>query len=76
MDLDTAILESKQAIHYFFNNEFFEAKKIMEPWADSSMYHSLGTAVFAFLEAMLTFEQVKQLFHCQTKCLLLQQPVN
>jgi hypothetical protein len=30
----------------------------LEPWADSSMYHSLGTSVFAFLEAILTFEQV------------------
>lgn len=58
MDLDTAIMEAKKAIHCFFNNDFDEAKKIMEPWADSSMYHSLGTSVFAFLEAILTFEQV------------------
>lgn len=57
MDLDTAIMEAKKAIHCFFNNDFDEAKKIMEPWADSSMYHSLGTSVFAFLEAILTFEQ-------------------
>lgn len=57
MDLDTAIMEAKKAIHCFFNNEFDEAKKLMEPWADSSMYHSLGTSVFAFLEAILTFEQ-------------------
>ncbi|XP_012534920.1 tetratricopeptide repeat protein 39B [Monomorium pharaonis] len=57
MDLDTAIMESKKAIHCFFNNNFDEARKIMEPWADSSMYHSLGTSVFAFLEAILTFEQ-------------------
>jgi len=57
MDLDTAIMEARKAIHYFFNNDFDEAKKIMEPWADSSMYHSLGASVFAFLEALLTFEQ-------------------
>ncbi|XP_029160780.1 tetratricopeptide repeat protein 39B-like [Nylanderia fulva] len=57
MDLDTAIMEAKKAIHCFFNNDFDQAKKILEPWADSSMYHSLGTSVFAFLEAFLTFEQ-------------------
>ncbi|KAL0103336.1 hypothetical protein PUN28_017546 [Cardiocondyla obscurior] len=57
MDLDTAIMESKKAIHCFFNNDFDEARRIMEPWADSSMYHSLGSSVFAFLEAILTFEQ-------------------
>ncbi|XP_076619930.1 tetratricopeptide repeat protein 39B [Colletes latitarsis] len=57
MDLDTAIMEARKAIHCFFNNDFEEARKIMAPWADSSMYHSLGTSVFAFLEAILTFEQ-------------------
>ncbi|KAH0951255.1 hypothetical protein HN011_011384 [Eciton burchellii] len=57
MDLDTAIMEGKKAIHCFFNNDFEQARKILEPWADSSMYHSLGTSVFAFLEAILTFEQ-------------------
>lgn len=58
MDLDTAIMEARKAIHCFFNNDFDQAKTILEPWADSSMYHSLGTSVFAFLEAILTFEQV------------------
>lgn len=58
MDLDTSIVEAKKAIHYFFNNDFDKARKIMEPWANTSMYHSLGTSVFAFLEAILTFEQV------------------
>lgn len=57
MDLQTAVDEAKIAIHYFFNNKFNEAKEILLPWADSSMYHSLGNSVFAFLEAMLTFEQ-------------------
>ncbi|XP_070169153.1 tetratricopeptide repeat protein 39B [Polyergus mexicanus] len=57
MDLDTAIMEAKKAIHCFFNNDFDQARKILEPWADTSMYHSLGTSVFAFLEAILTFEQ-------------------
>lgn len=57
MDLQTSVDEAKIAVHYFFNNKFSEAKEILLPWADSSMYHSLGNSVFAFLEAMLTFEQ-------------------
>ncbi|KAL7294850.1 hypothetical protein TKK_0011777 [Trichogramma kaykai] len=74
MDLDTAIFESKQAIHFFFNNDFDRARKILEPWADSSMYHSLGNSVFAFLEAILTFEQKyvekasEALKQCMTVC--------
>lgn len=64
MDLDTAIMESRKAIHCFFNNDFEGARSIMEPWADSSIYHSLGKSVFAYLEAILTFEQVfgKEIF--------------
>lgn len=58
MDLDTSIDEAKKAINCFFNNDFASAKRILEPWAETSMYHSLGTAVFACLEAFLTFEQV------------------
>ncbi|XP_012172730.1 tetratricopeptide repeat protein 39B-like isoform X1 [Bombus affinis] len=75
MDLDTAIMEAKKAIHYFFNNDFEEARKIMEPWAGSSMYHSLGTSIFAFLEAILTSEQkciekaVGAVKQCMTVCL-------
>ncbi|XP_043281820.1 tetratricopeptide repeat protein 39B-like isoform X2 [Venturia canescens] len=57
MDLTTAIAEAKRASDCFFNNDFQQAKNILEPWADSSMYHSLGNSVFAFLEAILTFEQ-------------------
>ncbi|XP_054000231.1 tetratricopeptide repeat protein 39B-like [Hylaeus anthracinus] len=57
MDLDTSIMEAKKAIHCFFNNDFDEAREIMAPWASTSMYHSLGTSVFAYLEAILTFEQ-------------------
>ncbi|XP_066586378.1 tetratricopeptide repeat protein 39B-like [Prorops nasuta] len=57
MDLETSFIDCKRAVHCFFNNEFQEARNIMEKWADSSMYHALGTGVFAFLEAILTFEQ-------------------
>lgn len=74
MDLDTAIMEAKKAIYCFFNNDFDEAKKILEPWADSSMYHSLGASVFAYMEAILTFEQKhiekasKMLKQCMSVC--------
>lgn len=64
MDLNTSIVDAKKAIHCFFNNDFEQAKKILEPWADSSMYHSLGTSVFAFMEAVLTFEQVLIIYLC------------
>lgn len=57
MDLETAISEAKQAVHYFFNNKFQEARNILQPWASTSMYHSVGHCVFLFLEAVLTFEQ-------------------
>lgn len=54
--LEMAVNEAQQAINYFFNNKFTEAKNLMKPWAHASMYHALGHAVFTFLEAMLTFE--------------------
>ncbi|XP_063995679.1 tetratricopeptide repeat protein 39B-like [Diachasmimorpha longicaudata] len=57
MDLDRAIDEAEKSINLFFNNDFESAKKILEPWADTSMYHSLGTAIFACIEAFLTVEQ-------------------
>lgn len=57
MSLDQALLEAKLAINYFFNNKFEEARSLMRPWANSSMYHSVGNCVFSYLEAMLTFEQ-------------------
>ncbi|XP_011148351.1 tetratricopeptide repeat protein 39B [Harpegnathos saltator] len=76
MDLDTAIMEAKKAINLFFNNEFEKAKEILQPWADSSMYHSLGATVLAFLEAIFSFdvkclgnarETVKQCMHVCSK---------
>lgn len=32
MDLNTALSDSKIAIHLFFNNKFDEAQSILEPW--------------------------------------------
>ncbi|XP_063219648.1 tetratricopeptide repeat protein 39B-like [Bacillus rossius redtenbacheri] len=57
MDIDTAMEEARSAVHYFFNNKFEEAREILKPWAETSMYHAVGNSVFLFLEAMLTFEQ-------------------
>lgn len=57
MDLDVALEEAKLAIDYFFNNKFDDARNLLKPWAHCSMYHSVGNSVFAFLEAILTFEQ-------------------
>ena len=58
MPLSAALAESHLAIHHFFNNNFEEARQLLEPRAHTSMYHAVGHSVFAFLEAMLTFEQV------------------
>uniref|UniRef100_A0A0K8TME9 Uncharacterized protein n=1 Tax=Tabanus bromius TaxID=304241 RepID=A0A0K8TME9_TABBR len=57
MDLDTALDEAKLAINFFFNNKFEDARNLMKPWSHCSMYHSVGSSVFSFMEAMLTFEQ-------------------
>ncbi|CRL02968.1 CLUMA_CG016255, isoform A [Clunio marinus] len=57
MDLNQALLESKVAIDYFFNNKFEEARQLMRTNSDSSIYHAVGHSVFLFLEAILTFEQ-------------------
>lgn len=57
MDLNTALSDSKIAIHLFFNNKFDEAQHILEPWVGTSMYHTIGRSIFLFLEALLTFEQ-------------------
>ncbi|KAJ8926908.1 hypothetical protein NQ314_020760 [Rhamnusium bicolor] len=57
MSLERALLEAQQAVNYFFNNQFNEAKQLMAPYANLSMYHSIGHSVFLFLEAILTFEQ-------------------
>lgn len=74
VELEVAMEEAKIAVNHFFNNKFIEAKNILEPRANSSMYHSLGNSVFKFLEALLTFEQghievaSEALKQCMTVC--------
>lgn len=56
MTLAKALEEAQQAINYFFNNQFVEAKNLMTPYSNVSMYHALGHSTFLFLEAILTIE--------------------
>lgn len=56
MTLERALEEGQHAINYFFNNQFLEAKHLMTPYANVSVYHSLGSSIFLFLEAILTIE--------------------
>jgi len=39
MDLNTALSDSKIAIHLFFNNKFDEAQHILEPWYVPKLEH-------------------------------------
>ncbi|XP_013189458.1 tetratricopeptide repeat protein 39B [Amyelois transitella] len=59
MDLNTALDECEVAIRKFFSNDLVGAMNIMKPWAQSSLYHSLGTAIFEFIPAMLTFDHAQ-----------------
>ncbi|XP_022914988.2 tetratricopeptide repeat protein 39B-like isoform X2 [Onthophagus taurus] len=56
MTLEKSLQEAQLAIDYFFNNKFDEARGLVTPYANSSLYHSLGNSVFYFLEAVLTFD--------------------
>ncbi|XP_019874588.1 tetratricopeptide repeat protein 39B isoform X1 [Aethina tumida] len=57
MTLERAVEEAQLAVNYFFNNDFDKAKNLLSPYSSVSIYHSLGSSVFLFLEAILTFEQ-------------------
>ncbi|CAG9830629.1 unnamed protein product [Diabrotica balteata] len=57
MSLFQALEEASRAIDFFFNNQFVEARSLMTPYANISMYHSLGHSMFLYMEAMFTFEQ-------------------
>ncbi|KAH9627999.1 hypothetical protein HF086_017974 [Spodoptera exigua] len=55
-DLHTAFNDCEVAIRKFFNNDLTGAMTIMKPWQRTSVYHSLGAAIFEFIPAMLTFD--------------------
>ncbi|XP_077981156.1 tetratricopeptide repeat protein 39B-like isoform X2 [Glandiceps talaboti] len=56
MDLDTALEESQIVINLFLNNHFNEAKKRVQPWANSSFYHALCHGTIMYIQAAMTFE--------------------
>ncbi|XP_030021632.1 tetratricopeptide repeat protein 39B [Manduca sexta] len=56
MDLETAFEDCEVAVRKFFNNDLVGAMEIMKPWDRTSLYHSLGTSIFEFIPAMLTFD--------------------
>lgn len=56
MDMKRSLVVAELAINYFFDNKFEEARNLLKPFTESSLYHAMGNAVFEFLEAMLTFE--------------------
>ncbi|KAL7726680.1 hypothetical protein ACLKA6_012761 [Drosophila palustris] len=69
MDIEQSLVVAELAINYFFDNRFEEARTLLKPFADSSLYHSMGNAVFAFLEAMLTFEHIEEASSALRKCI-------
>ncbi|CAH1647647.1 unnamed protein product [Spodoptera littoralis] len=58
-DLHTAFNDCEVAIRKFFNNDLTGAMTIMKPWQRTSVYHSLGAAIFEFIPAMLTFDSTQ-----------------
>lgn len=57
MSLSESIEESHLAVEMFLNNNFDEARNIVQPLADRSIYHALGYSVFMYLKAVMTFEE-------------------
>lgn len=68
MNLNTSLDEAQMAINYFFDNKFQEARSVLQPFAETSLYHSMGYATFAFLEAILTFEHIDEASLALKKC--------
>ncbi|XP_047040838.1 tetratricopeptide repeat protein 39B-like [Helicoverpa zea] len=58
-DLHTSFEDCEVAIRKFFNNDLIGATNMMKPWERTSLYHSLGTAMFEFIPAMLTFDHAQ-----------------
>lgn len=55
--LEMGLEAAREAIDMFLNNRFDEARDIVEPLSDRSIYHALGYGVFMYLKAVMTFEQ-------------------
>lgn len=68
MNLKVCLEEAHLAIYYFFDNRFDEARCILKPFAETSLYHSMGYATFAFLKAILTFDHIDEASLALKKC--------
>ncbi|KAL8600738.1 hypothetical protein ACOMHN_057326 [Nucella lapillus] len=56
IDLPANIQDSMLALRLFFTNHFEEARDRMRPYADRSMYHSLGYGTILYIQAVMTFD--------------------
>ncbi|XP_076462469.1 tetratricopeptide repeat protein 39B-like [Babylonia areolata] len=54
--LSATIQESMLALRLFFTNHFDDARDSMQPYADRSMYHSLGYGTILYIQAVMTFD--------------------
>lgn len=57
MDLAASLDDCEGALKLFFSNDLNGAMSIMRRWEKTSLYHSLGAAIFQFIPAILTFDQ-------------------
>jgi len=55
--LDESLEAARESINKFLNNKFDEARDIVEPLAENSIYHALGWGVIMYLKAVMTFEE-------------------
>lgn len=55
--LGESLEDARVAIQMFLNNNFDDARNIVQPLADRSIYHALGYGVFMYLKAVMTFEE-------------------
>jgi len=54
---DAIIADTKRGEDLFLTNKFEEAKKLFEPYAQTSLYHSLGYSTVLSVRAVMTMEQ-------------------
>uniref|UniRef100_A0A1I8HP92 Tetratricopeptide repeat protein 30B n=1 Tax=Macrostomum lignano TaxID=282301 RepID=A0A1I8HP92_9PLAT len=52
-----SIGEAQRALDRFLGNQFESARAMMEPLAETSMYHSLGCSTICYMQASMTLEQ-------------------
>ena len=57
ISLDASLEAGREAVDKFLNNQFNEAREIVEPLSDRSIYHASVYGVIRLFEAMMTFEQ-------------------